>query len=165
VVYDQFLRRRHNQVYFGFFVGLALYALVTLATVNEGFNPVFGGTLAFLLTIIALSLLIVLLYTTINQMRPVEVIDAIHGHVLAARRRQLEFIRRTRPAARLGGAIRTTVTSDKSGYVTRVDLELLEAAAREAEAGVEFVLPVSIGSYVAFGDPLAQARSETPVPL
>lgn len=61
-VYDQFLRRRHNQAYFGFFVGLALYALVTLATVNEGFNPVFSATLAFLLTCIALYLLIVLLY-------------------------------------------------------------------------------------------------------
>ncbi len=43
-VFDQFLRRRTNQVYFGFFVGLALYSLITLATVNEPFNPIFGGT-------------------------------------------------------------------------------------------------------------------------
>ena len=42
-VFDQFLRRRVNQFYFGFFVGLALFALVTLATVTESFNPVFGG--------------------------------------------------------------------------------------------------------------------------
>lgn len=131
-VYDQFLRRRHNQAYFGFFVGLALYALVTLATVNVGFNPVFGATLAFLLTIIALYLLIVLLYTTINQMRPPEVIDEIHRHILWARQRQLQFIHRTRPVAHLGSAGQKSVTSVKSGYVTAVDLDVLEAAAREA---------------------------------
>ncbi len=160
-VYDQFLRRRHNQVYFGFFVGLALYALVILATVNEGFNPVFGATLAFLLTGIALYLLIVLLYTTINQMRPAEVIDEIHRHTLTARKRQLRFIRRTRPSVRQGGAGRMPVTSIKQGYVTRVDLDLLEAAAREAGGEVEFVLLVSIGSYVAFRDVIAEVRAET----
>ena len=116
-VYDQFLRRRYNQAYFGFFVGLALYALVILATVNEGFNPVFGATLAFLLTIIALFLLVVLLYTTINQMRPVEVIDEIQRHILSARERQLAFVRRTRRAARLDAPGRQSVTSVKSGYV------------------------------------------------
>lgn len=94
-VYDQFLRRRQNQIYFGFFVGLALYALVTLATVNAPFNPVFGGTVAFLGTVIALYLLILLLYTTINQMRPVEVIEAIHDHVLSARQWQEKFLART----------------------------------------------------------------------
>ena len=31
-VYDQFLRRRSNQFSFSFFIGLSLYALVTLAT-------------------------------------------------------------------------------------------------------------------------------------
>lgn len=161
-VYDQFLRRRHNQAYFGFFVGLALYALVTLATVNEGFNPIFGGTLAFLLTIIALYLLIVLLYTTINQMRPSEVIDEIHSHILSARQGQVQFIRRTRRASRQVGAGRTPVTSAKTGFVTKVALDRLEAAAREAEGAVEFVLLVSIGSYVSFGDVIAEVRAETP---
>jgi uncharacterized membrane protein len=42
-VFDQFLRRRQNQFHFGFFVGLALYTLVTLATVGESFNPVLGA--------------------------------------------------------------------------------------------------------------------------
>jgi hypothetical protein len=65
-VFDQFLRRRLNQVYFGFFIGLALYSLVTLATVASSFNPVFGATIAVLLTVIALYLLIVLLYTSVR---------------------------------------------------------------------------------------------------
>lgn len=83
-VFDQFLRRRHNQAYFGFFVGLALYTLVVLATVGDPFNPIYGATLAILLTVIALYLLILLLYTTINQIRPVEIIETIHDHTLAA---------------------------------------------------------------------------------
>lgn len=95
-VFDQFLRRRVNQFYFGFFVGLALFALVTLATVTESFNPVFGATLAFLLTMIALYLLLLLLYTTINQMRPAVIIAAIHSHTLAARQFQRPLILKTR---------------------------------------------------------------------
>ncbi|MGI9088840.1 MAG: DUF2254 family protein [Chthoniobacterales bacterium] len=34
-VYDQFLRRRINQIYFGFFVGLSLYTLVVLALASR----------------------------------------------------------------------------------------------------------------------------------
>lgn len=49
VVYDQFLLRRINQVYFGFFVGLAVYMLVILATVNPPYNPFLGATLGLLL--------------------------------------------------------------------------------------------------------------------
>jgi uncharacterized membrane protein len=159
-VYDQFLRRRHNQAYFGFFVGLALYALVTLATVNEGFNPVLGAALAFVLTVVALNLLLLLLYTTINQMRPAEVIDEIQRLTLAARQRQLAFIRRTQAVARRRGPARLPVTAAKNGYVTGVDLDLLEKAAREAGTEAEIVLLVSIGSYVAFGDPLAEVRAD-----
>ena len=48
VVYDQFLRRRLNQLYFGFFVGLAVYMLLILATVNRPYNPVFDRVVAFL---------------------------------------------------------------------------------------------------------------------
>jgi len=86
-VYDQFLRRRYNQFYFGFFIGLALYTLTTLATVNQAFNPVFGATLVLVLTMVALYLLVLLLYSTINQMRPVEIIGMIRSHVLSARER------------------------------------------------------------------------------
>lgn len=161
-VLDQFLRRRVNQVYFGTFVGLALYALVTLATVSDDFNPVYGGTVAFALTVAALYLLILLLYTTLNQMRPVEIIDAIHRHTLVARERQREFIVRTRPAPRLEGPVRTRVTAEGHGYVTRVDLEALDRAAAAAPGRVEIVLAVSIGAFVAFGDRLADVVAETP---
>lgn len=162
-VYDQFLRRRHNQAYFGFFVGLSLYALVTLATVSQHFNPVLGASLAFLLTIVALYLLMALLYTTVNQMRPVEIIDEIHRHVLAARVRQLRFMARTRRSAREGSWREAPVTSVRHGYVTRIDLDALEALAGDA-GGIEVVLRVSIGSYVSFGDTIAVLRSQTHSP-
>jgi len=106
-VFDQFLRRRINQFYFGFFVGLALFALVTLATVTESFNPVFGATLAFLLTIMALYLLIVLLYTTINQMRPAVIIEAIRNHTLTARQALRPLMCKTRRSSRSNGASRS----------------------------------------------------------
>ena len=161
-VYDQFLRRRHNQAFFGFFVGLALYSLVTLATVNDDFNPVIGATLAFLLTVIALNLLVLLLYTTINQMRPAEVIDEIQRHTLAARVRQLDLIARTRRTARLHGPPIQRAAAEKGGYVTRIDLDLIAARARDVGGDVEVNLLVSVGSYVAYRDPIAEVRAEPP---
>lgn len=154
-VFDQFLRRRHNQIYFGFFIGIALYALITLATVNPPFNPVFGGTFAFIGTVIALYLLILLLYTTINQMRPVEVIEAIHDHVLKARARQVRFLARTRRHPESKSAPRHLVEADRHGFVTHIDLKGIGAAIDANAAESEVVLLVSIGLHVAFGQRIA----------
>lgn len=161
-VFDQFLRRRMNQVYFGFFVGLALYSLVTLATVNEPFNPVFGASIAFCGTVVALYLLLLLLYTTIHQMRPDEIIDAIHDHILVARARQIEFIARTRRESSITGGFEVPIVSDGHGYLTRVNLDLISKAIGGAE--VEIVLLVSIGDFVAFRDTMAVARSGSQEP-
>lgn len=157
-VYDQFLRRKINQVYFGFFIGLAVYTLLILATVNEPFNPVFGATLSLAFTIVALILMILLLYTTINQMRPVVVIETIHDHVLRARAYQLDLLGRTRRTAQQDAA-GTLVKATAHGYVVPVDLDVMTAAIRKAEGAVEIVLHVSIGKYVAFQDPLATVRT------
>ena len=160
-VFDQYLRRRSNQIYFGFFVGLALYSLITLATVNDPFNPVFGGTLAVLLTIIALYLLILLLYTTINQMRPVEIIEAIHDHILIARERQLRFINKTRQSSLYEGSVSVPVSAEKHGYVTRIDLDTIDAARRKVQSDFEIVLRVSVGSFVGLGDEIAEVKAQT----
>jgi uncharacterized membrane protein len=160
-VFDQFMRRRANQVYFGGFVGLSLYTLVTLATVNDPFNPVFGAAVAFLATVAALYLLIVLLYTTINQMRPVEIIEAIHGHILRARERQMPFVRATRRVPALEAPLHIVVRAKEHGYVTRIDLEALRAEFAKCRDDVEVVLAVSIGSFVAFEDGLAEVKATT----
>lgn len=158
-VFDQFLRRWHNQFYFGFFIGLGLYALITLATVNKPFNPVFGGAIAFIGTVVALYLLLLLLYTTINQMRPVEIIEAIHDLILKARERQLDFINKTQSVSLYDGKISLPVNSKRHGFVTRIHLEKIEKVASEIKT--EIVLLVSVGSYVAFDDVIAEVKAET----
>lgn len=157
-VYDQFLRRKVNQVYFGFFVGLAVYALTILATADPPYNPVFGAALAMVLTVVALMLIIVLLYTTINQMRPTVVIETIHDLTLAARERQLGWLRQTRRSPQMKRTVSVPVRAAVHGYVVRVDLGALGAAVEKAQGKVEIVLKVSIGAYVAYQDPLAEVR-------
>lgn len=155
MVYDQFLRRMANQVYFGFFVGLAVYTLVILATVNPPYNPVLGATLALLLTVVALMLMILLLYTTVNQMRPVVVIETIHDHVMTARACQLNLLARSRRTAQQDATLATPVQARIHGYVVRVNLDILAQAIAQAQGKVEIVMLVSIGHYVAFEDALA----------
>jgi hypothetical protein len=160
-VFDQFLRRRSNQSYFGFFVGLGVYTLVVLATVNPPFNPVFGASVALLLMIVALTLMILLLYTTINQMRPAVVIEAIHDHILLARKRQQAWLPGTRRTPRLSGAA-TPVRAWTNGYVAGLGVDALGAAARRARGEVEVVLLAPIGSFVAFEDVMAEVRAADP---
>ena len=160
-VFDQFLRRRSNQSYFGFFVGLGVYTLVILATVNPPYNPVFGASVALLLTVVALTLMILLLYTTINQMRPAVVIEAIHDHILLARERQQAWLPGTRRAPRLSGDA-TPVRAWTHGYVAGLRLEALGAAVRRARGEAEIVLLAPIGTFVAFEDVVAEVRAADP---
>ncbi|MEP7214246.1 MAG: DUF2254 family protein [Acidobacteriota bacterium] len=157
-VYDQFLRRKVNQIYFGYFIGLALFSLVTLATVNDPFNPVFGATIAFLATMVSLYLLILLLYTTINQMRPIEIIETIHEHILAARSRQAAFLRRTRSTAIHNGQFSVLVRTQRHGFLTHFDLDRIDEA---AQGSGELILLISIGAYVAFEDVVARVCADT----
>lgn len=157
LVLDQFLRRTVNQFYFGFFVGLALYSLIMLASVNPGHQPAFGVAVAGILTGIALYMLIFLIYSSINQMRPVVILRSIHDHTLLARENQLDLLRRTRRVPRLHGEISARVFADSNGFLTRLDISAIAAAV--ADSGSEVVILISIGDYVTFGDPIAEIRT------
>jgi uncharacterized membrane protein len=159
-VYDQFLRIWHNQVYFGVFVGLPIYVLVTLASAGP-LNPVFGATIALLATILALCLLLMLFYTTVNQMRPVVIIEAIHRHVLLARQVQLGLLRATRHAPELRAAVSLAVDARAHGFVTRIDVGAIQAAAAKAGAEVEVILRFTLGEYIVFGQRLADVSAQT----
>lgn len=159
-VFDQFLRRRLNQLYFGFFVGMALYALITLATVDPPFNPVLGATLALILTIVALYVLLLLIYSTISQMRPTDIVRTIHDHTLRARQRQRALVRRTRRSARLPAHNAIALNAPRDGFIVGIDLNALEDILKRASAPVEIVFHLSIGSYVAFQDQIAEVRAE-----
>lgn len=158
-VFDQFLRRRINQAFFGYFVGLALYALIILATVDEPYNPVYGATFALLLTIVALFLLIVLLYTTIDQMRPVVIIEAIHDHTLRARERHQSFLRNVRCSPRGDRPVGALIRAIKHGYVVQIDADAIAGAVEQIPGESEVVLLVSVGSFVGYRDPVAEIRS------
>ncbi|MDQ6839420.1 MAG: DUF2254 domain-containing protein [Actinomycetota bacterium] len=157
VVFDQFVRRRSNQVYLGFFIGLAVYSYVVLAAVQQSTPPVLGAALAVLLTAVALLILLTLVYSTLNQMRPVNVIFAIRTAALIARSHELDILRHTRRTPLRTGAPAATALSRSTGYVTGIDVEAMQAACAQApEAEVELV--VTLGMYVVVGDPLALVR-------
>jgi hypothetical protein len=111
-VYDQFLRRRTNQFYFGFFIGLALYSLIVLASINPLHHPTVAVAAAGLLTAAALYALILLVYTTIDEMRTVVILRSIHDHTLSARQAQLDLLRRTRREPRSRHAAKTRIAAD-----------------------------------------------------
>ncbi|MBC8037448.1 MAG: DUF2254 domain-containing protein [Rhizobiales bacterium] len=157
LVMDQFLRRKVNQFYFGFFVGLALYSLIMLASVNPSHQPVFGVAVAGALTAAALYMLIFLIYSSINQMRPVVILKSIHDHTLLARHSQLDLLRQTRRAPKLRGEPSARVSANSSGFMARLDTEAISEAV--GNSGAEVVILVSVGDYVSFGDPVAEIRA------
>ncbi len=159
-VFDQFLQRPINQIYLGFFTGLAFYTLLTLATVHKPFNPVLGATVDFGLAVVALYLLTLLLYNTINQMRPSQIVEAIHQHTLRARQNQLPLLGRTRRIHRYSGPITRWVVYENWGFVTRIDIDVLAAAIDRCQREIEVGLLISIGSFVGFGDSIARISAE-----
>lgn len=154
-VFDQFLRRYLNQVYAGWFIGITLFSLITLATVGPDFNPIYGATLALLFAVSALYVLLLLIYSAIEQMRPSAILESIHDHTLQAREQQMDLLRRTRRKAQGEGTVRRIVRARSDGFVTAIDLDTIETALRQTPLG-EVVLTLPIGEYAAFGDPLAE---------
>lgn len=158
VVFDQFVRRRINQVLLGFFVGLCLFSYVVMAAHTKT-PPVVGAAIAVLLTVVAMMLLLVLVYVTIDQMRPANVLRQIHHQTLQARRLQTDLRRRTLREPTGRGRVTATYRSSATGYVTGIDLDLL-AKALERAPRAEIQLCVSLGRAVTYGDVLAVARDD-----
>jgi uncharacterized membrane protein len=163
VVFDQFLRRRANQVYFGFFVGLSAFAFIVLGLARKDPPPVFGAALCLLLTIGALVVLLLLIHGTIDQMRPQTVVRSIHELALRARERELVLLGRTRVHRRTpDGAPERGVAIPDSGYVVTVDVDRLADVARRAGDGVEVIVDGTLGTYVMFGDVVARLAGVDP---
>lgn len=159
-VYDQFLRRRANQAYFGFFIGLALYCLIILATVEPDYTPFYGASVAFLLTVVALYLLILLIYSTIDQMRPVAIIDNIRDHTLSARKTQRKLLAATRATTGPDQASHVRLRASESGFVTALNVDRLEDLSRDCLGSAEIRLLRCIGDYVSLGEELMEVRGK-----
>lgn len=162
-ILDQFLNRRLNQVYFGIFVGVSVFALLTLATNDTRVTPVFGATAALLMTLGALFLLVMLLYTTLNQMRPERIIAAIHDQTISARKHQRQMLQNTRRHPLMQPASATLrLHAQTNGFVAGLDLELInKVLARTADTS-EVMFCVALGDYVCRGDVIAEIRSGGP---
>lgn len=154
-VLDQFLRRKLNQAFFGFFAGLSVFALITLSTVSPEHNPIIGATLCLAGAVVALCLIVVLVYSTLYQMRPAVIVRGIHELTLAARSRQADLVRGTRPPPERSEASRLDVISDADGYVVDVKLDRILRAIDRCEGVAEVDLLLPIGGFVAHGDTVA----------
>lgn len=158
-VTDQFLRRKTNQFFFGFFVGLSVYVLLTLITASDIHRPVFGTSVALVLTIAALCMIVVMIYSTIDQMRPSQIVRAIHQHVLTARRHEMEILAKTRRSGEAGWPIALRLNSPETGNFADLQVETLDAALKDAfgsDAQIEMV--ARLGLYLALNDPVAVVR-------
>ena len=158
VVFDQFVRRRINQVLLGFFVGLCVFAYLVMGAQTDT-PPVVGAATATLLTVVAMVLLLVLIYVTIDQMRPANVLRQIHRQTLDARQLQ------TRPApAHPARAPRHRqgdgpVPRRPTGYVTGIDLATFRAALERAPRA-EIRLNLTLGQAVTYGDVIATVHDD-----
>jgi uncharacterized membrane protein len=157
VVFDQFVRRRTNQFYLGLFVGLALYAYVVLAAVQSKTPPVIGAFIATVLTVVALACLLFLVYSTIDQMRPDNVVRQLHDRAIAAHGREGVLVTTTRRTSRSTVPVAAEVHCPTYGFVETVDLKRL-VAALGPDHGTEVELHVTVGAAVVAGDLLATIR-------
>ena len=163
VVFDQFIRRRANQVYLGFFVGLALYSYVVMAAVQNGTPPIIGAFLATVLTVLALGCLLFLVYSTVDQMRPDNVLRHLHDRAIRAHDREGRLVARTRREPRSEAPVAGELRAHTFGYVESVDLDRVVAALGEADTpDGEVEMLVCIGDEVVVGDPLALVRHPDP---
>lgn len=157
VVFDQFMRRRSNQLLLGFFVGLALFAYVVMAAVQDDTPPIIGAALATVLTLVALLILLLLVYSTINQMQPASVMRSIYRRVLQAREREEPLIAITRRRSESPHDAVAQLVSEVTGYVNGLDHRRL-ARVLEGTEDVEIVLHVTTGHQVTYGDVVAEVR-------
>lgn len=153
-VVDQYVRRRANQAFFGFFVGSSLFSVVCLALTKSAVIPVLAATLCLILAVLCLLALVVLIYTTLDQTRPTAIIATIHDTTVRARKDQAEQlvgIGMTLPQI-AGGQV---IESDAFGYLTWIDFERLRSLAARHEQWV-IVIEKSPGAPVWHGEPIAR---------
>ncbi len=156
VVFDQFLRRTSNQVYFGFFIGATAFSFVVLGLAHQQPAPLYSAALTLVLAVASLVVLLMLIHSTIDQMRPESVVRSIHELALRAREVELKMLGRTR-MARHSDPARTEreVHGQDTGFVA-VDAEKLGEIAAAAGDDVEVIVEGRLGEYLVFDDLLVR---------
>lgn len=163
VVLDQFMRHRNNQAFFGMFVGLSVYCLLVLGLVPTE-QTVVSGLLALGFGTATLVLLLVFIYSTMDQMRPNAAAWVLQNMALGARGHYDMLLRRCRVQSRLREAPATDAVGDRFGYVVDLDVAALIrslASAEKTMGEVEVELWTGMGAHVVPGAALAQVRGGT----
>jgi uncharacterized membrane protein len=152
-VFDQYLRRRANQVYIGYFVGATAFSFITFASAGSGSPPMMGAFAALLLTVGSLVTLLLLIHSTVDQMRPECVVSAIHDLAVSAHESELFLLTGTRRERRTAPEVEgRIVTTRTGGYLVDIDVQALADIARSAGAEVEMFLPCELGAYLELGE-------------
>ena len=154
-VVDHYLRRLSNRVYFGFFIGTSVFVLVTLVQTSHTSHPVLGVTVSTLCAATSLFALLLLIYSTIDQTRPVTLLKAIHDTTVAARARQARWLARTAPPTEADLLAGAPVRSDRSGYLARVHLQPHEVLAAAVPGG-RVIVAATVGDHVSTGETVAR---------
>jgi hypothetical protein len=158
-VLDQFLRRRGNQLFFGLFIGLLLYALLALALIPPG-QALLSVAVILGLAVVAFGSLLAMIYSTIDQLRPSSAAWSIHELAQNARAHQAPLLARCRAQRQLSATALTPVLSDSSGYVVRIDGDTLQSAIAEARGEIEIELTAAMGTHMIPGGVLAKVRGD-----
>lgn len=159
VVVEQFLSRRVNQTFFGYFAGLSAYYVVVLTLVDPE-QAVFSTVVALVLSVLALAGLVVFGYLVLDQLRPPSVVERIVQLTIATRAEQLTWLRRARSEPRLEHLPATTVRSECTGYLVDIDLDRLDRALQSAREPAEIEFNAKLGSHLVTGTDLATVRAE-----
>lgn len=147
-----FLADRVTQVTAGVFVGVFAFALLVLRTVRTEPVPSIprvGVTLSIVLGIGALGLLLVFIHHTVSRMR----VDRIAADI----RRRSERLVAARPVCESPAsapADRESVPATATGFVARVDLDVLAKALPETVSSVW--VTVRVGDFVVPGTTLLE---------
>ncbi|MCT2557769.1 DUF2254 domain-containing protein [Tsuneonella sp. YG55] len=159
-VVDQFMRRRTNQMFFGFFVGASLFVLSCLGLAKKDSVPVLATSLSLILAVVCLLALVALIYTTLDQSRPTAIIGTIHDTTVTARRREADDLEDVRVVdERPDGGY--PVRSRQYGYLSRIDFAALRRCA-DAHPDRTIVIDRSLGAPVCHGQPIARVIGGPP---
>lgn len=152
---NHFLNRRRNQVLFGFYAGAFLFALISFAAKADDYNPTLTATLILIISASAIFSLVVLIFMSANQMRPVVLIDSIQAAAQKSRAKQAELVGRTRRESRVHDDDPVVLESRDSGYIVGIDLEAI-AEALSSSPGAELEILHPIGEHITSGDEWAR---------
>lgn len=170
-VLRNFMSDRTNQTVLGTFVGVFVYCLVVLRTVNggeSGFVPSLAVMGAVVLSLLSAGLLVYFFHHIASYIQAAQIIAVVHDDTVAtidamyppydARE---DGARDERTAAPPSEARWATVDSHRTGYIQRADPSQLDAVANGA--GCLLRLEHRIGDFVVKGTPLASLTVTPPV--